>query len=133
MKIFNQGRYLTLESLKNGELKISMTNEGKELIEENYQQKTNDQIWSELIDCPSLGGSDVWVNQMIGLTNAPNICIGAIWSESGQLDFDWPLDFESIWYYPDYQIKDELEELLQNGFVIFKNSHTSEKKDVVLF
>ena len=152
---------IKLEELENGNLKIVVTDveQFKEEIDKfkNIQQcqLTEDLMLESLLDSSRYLGNNWYCNQIIGLTEAPNICKGALYADKDAnkindylelikegiydigIDFEpksfrnyleqncniepeLPIDFEKIWYYPNYMTQSCIMELENNGFVIFE-------------
>ena len=117
------GNYLTLERLENGNLKISLTDEGKEKIEEDIDIKEAD--FFDYFENISSNSELLYIYNIsdIGIMmEAPGITIGYYIDDSGELTDEGNEDYSEIFYYADYAIKDFTEELKNNGFVIFQTS-----------
>lgn len=120
---------LNFTELPDGNLRIELTPEGSgELMgyifsdggtgEEGWVM-TPDRIWSELIESYSSNGSYSMIRpEDIGaLTEAPIIALNFGYDDVNERVV---IDQETkIWWYPDYQVSDELKELLYSGFVLF--------------
>lgn len=70
---------------------------------------------SSLLDSSGYLGNDWHGDILFALSDAPNICYGASYTETD----DSPVDFEQIFYYPDYMIKDWKYELFRRNKVVF--------------
>ncbi|MDR1715400.1 MAG: hypothetical protein LBS20_06110 [Prevotella sp.] len=56
----------------------------------------------------------------IGLTEAPVIGQGAIYPEDGDNSHDgYPVNYENLWYFEDYMLRDYIELLRKEGYVDF--------------
>jgi len=121
------------EVLGNGDLKISLTNEGKEYIED-LRNESGDYTkgWSEMISDLfdheiSNGYSYVQPEDIGALTSSLIISNGIIDDETTQED----LDSIDLWWFPQYEVRDEVKDLEDNGFIIFsKAGENSIKKSV---
>jgi len=109
---------IKLEVVSNGDLKINLLD--KEELEYLLSKELHEEdILTEMMDTARYLGNDWLCNMVIGLTEAPNIGRGVIFDEE---DEDENMFAEEIWYYPDYMLKSFANELLENGFVIFKKA-----------
>lgn len=113
--LVSDGRYLNLEKLDNGDLKIILTPDGREEIEDSGEVNFDDLF--EDIRC----NSDYlyWESMSdaeLGMSDAPCITDGYYFEDNGDL---LTYDDSELFYYPDYMIKDFKEELDKDGFVIF--------------
>ena len=112
--------------LKEEENNLLIILEDREELEA-LQHLSEDNILWEMMEGSRYIGNDWYCNQIIGLTEAPNICKGAIYyneipneySDSHTRCVELPIDFEKVWYYPDYMIKSFVEEILEKGEVKF--------------
>ena len=105
---------IQLIELITGDLMIVLNN--KEELQELKLKLNENEITAELLDLSRYTGNGWYCNQVIGLTEADNICFNAIYNDSNTE----PVDFEKIWYYPYYMVKSYTDELLKDSFVIFK-------------
>lgn len=113
------GRYLNMEILENGDLKISLTEEGKEEVDETgisidsfYDYFDDIRANSEFMFFEDLGEAG------LGMTSAPGITDGYYYNDNGDIT-DELHDDSVIYWYPNYVVKDFTEELKNNGYVIF--------------
>lgn len=99
-----------------GDLKICLTEEGKDELALIRDENPNI-IWDELLESYSTNGSYTRINpEDIGaLTSAPIITDHL---EIDENDEDM-ISHGHIYWFPQYETVDELEELYLNGFVIF--------------
>lgn len=125
--------YLSFEVLPNGDLKITLTPEGKEELQERVESDTeeelrfsvnSDMLWWDFIESHSTNGSYEMVRpEHIGaLTDAPIIGLGMVQQEEGDPFAD---EETKVWWYPNYMISDPLEVLLKHGEVIFQSGDNS--------
>ena len=119
--IKQQGQYLHLEELPNGNLRISLNDEGVKALEESNARDA-DEAFSELFediqcnseleyfdDCSVLGN----------LSNAPVITDGFYLDDDGE----WKsAEDATMWYYDNYMIDSFMAKLLENRKVIFTKS-----------
>lgn len=112
---------INLEVLEDGNLRISLTPEGKVSLEDmlnedghiNYYQAWDDLMgwWHGNSEYRRTDSSECG-----GLTDSPMIADGMYYEDDGKPAFhpDWKL-----WWFPDYQVVDEFEVMLRDGFVVF--------------
>ena len=115
------GRYLILKKLENGNLKIFLTPEGKEEIEDNPNFNVFDfyDIFDDIRSNSELYFLENLGEYGLGMSDAPAITDGYYYDDDiGFTDYDNIEDSE-IFYYSDYMTKDFMKELYKNGFVIF--------------
>jgi len=136
MKTQHNGRYITLNDLENGNLRLTLTDEGKAEMLENYVESVKgdensifpDEIvfnqdhrsilWDLLEDiiCNSemelLSENDY--GKIGALTSAPIIAFNVQRDDNGELE-----NVGRVFWFESYQIASELEELLTVGFVDF--------------
>ena len=126
-------RYLDLEKLKNGDLKIILNSDGRDEVVDsgidNYK-------FSDYFD-DIRGNSDYLYYESIsdaglGMSEAPCILDGFYFDDNGDLTDDGHNDSE-IFYYPDYMIKNFTEELVKNGFVIFITTTPKSQEEIEKF
>lgn len=116
--------YLEYERLDNGQLKLILTPEGREEIESHWDAEDEswdispDDIFHELL-------AETWCGMTCnGWDYSDNVCCWGSWiiSEDGE----WP-DEDSEWHVPkggkyyyfnDYALRLEIEDLLENGCLI---------------
>ena len=125
-------RYLELEMLDNGDLKIILTEEGRELI--NDFGGINQDNFSDFFE--DIRGNSEWlyVSDMsdfyLGMTNAPCILDGYYFDENTFDLTDKGHDDSVLYWYPDYQISDFTEVLNEKGFVIFETNKPKTPKEI---
>jgi hypothetical protein len=116
----SNGNYANFEILPNGNLKISLTNEGKiELTEmqEQYKEKWSDEtMLREIIEHQLCNGWD-WLSagQVGALTDSPILSNDVIYNENT----DEIESADHCWWYPDYMVTDFVQALLTDGHLIF--------------
>jgi len=127
------GRYLKLKILKNGNLKIVLTPDGKEEIADN--PNFNIFSFSELFDDIRASSDLLYIEDISGfdlgvLSEAPAITDGYYYDDDGEFtDYD-NIENSEIFYYPNYNIKDFTKELYENGFVIFVTNGKNTPEEV---
>lgn len=124
------GRYLEMEILKNGDLKISLTDDGILEVDEtgisidNFYDYFDDiRANSEYLYFEDLGKAG------IGLTDSPGITDGYYYDDDGELT-DEEHDDSSIYWYPNYIVKDFTEDLMENGYVIFNTINPKTPEEI---
>ena len=126
-----EGKYLKLNRMKNGNLKIILTPDGKEMVEEDGMNEDN---FDDYFD--DIRGNSEYVYFInlsvagIGMSDAPCITDGYYYDDDGNLtDYDHIEDSE-IFYYPNYITKIFTDELIENGFVIFVTNGKNTPEEV---
>jgi len=117
------GEYLTLKRLENGNLKISLTEEGKEEINNSDYEVESDylNLFDDIVSNSSIVlFSDI--SQLGFMSESPGITIGYYFSDEGEYTDEGNEDWSEVFYYPNYQIKDFTEDLKNEGYVIFKTT-----------
>jgi len=119
-------RYLDLEHLENGDLKIILNSEGLiEAKEANEDGKFNESEFYNFFEDIESNSEYMYFQDMsvvgIGMSEAPCVTNGYYYDDNGVTDDDYSDDSE-IYYYQDSYIKDFTEELLENGFVVFRTN-----------
>jgi hypothetical protein len=108
---------ITLNVTIGGNLEISLNKNSKQDLKELIDKATNtDLILYDLLEMSSYIGNDWHVVEGV-LTETLIVARGSIYESE---DDDYPTDYESTWFYPDYMIKSFANELLTNKRVIFK-------------
>lgn len=113
-----KSNYLTFRLLSGGDLKITATKEGRELIRRQKEDNSVIGIWLDLLEETSCNGSYCYVHpEKIGaLTDSPIITNDLSYDDNGEVDF-----IGSTWWLPNYMVMDELKMLVQRKSVIFSN------------
>jgi hypothetical protein len=102
-----------------GNLEISLQKGAKEELKELIEKASNtDLILADLLENSGYIGND-WHFVEGVLTETLIVARGSIYENE---DDNYPTDYESTWYYPDYMLKSFAEELLTNKKVIFKKA-----------
>ena len=116
------GNYLKLERLENGYLKISLTDEGKEKVEE-YDISMSE-FWDYFEDITGNSGLLYFhdISSLGFMTEAPGITIGYYYDDDGEYTDEGNEDYSEVFYYSNYSINDFTEELKNEGFVIFEST-----------
>jgi hypothetical protein len=111
---------ITLEVLDNGHLKISLTPEWRVELEALIADEQSYVLrWEALME-EVVANSEytMLLPEDIGaLTSAPIIGHGFYWGEDANRLL--PNLDAKVWWFPDYQVVDEFEAMLRDGFVIF--------------
>lgn len=135
-------KYLTITQLPDG-LKLKLNKEGKQKVEEDMaDHKDQYDIWYDLFD-DIIGDSEYIFHKDMGesgfgLTNAEGITDGYhyVGETRKMYDADFPKSANVYWY-PNYQVKNPLEELYEDGSVFFTKaqqySHGGTIGDTVFF
>lgn len=113
--------YTDFEELENGNLKITLNKRGKEELAELKErfEKIGYAIWWELNEGKFCNGyTEVKPEDIGALTSSPLIANGIIDEETTQEE----LDNTKVWFFPNYQVISEIEELFEKGEVIFVNA-----------
>lgn len=92
---------------------ITAGNETRQFIKDHIKDRHRDSIWCDLIEQYSCNGSYTYCgDDMFALSNAPTI------AETMDAN-DLPMG--NVYYFHDYMIIDELEQLKNKGKTIFHN------------
>lgn len=122
-------RYLNLEILENGDLKIILNEDGKKEADEegltfqNFSDYFDDiRANSNLLYFDSIGDTG------LGMSDAPCILDGYFYDDNTLKEED---DFATeIYWYPNYMIKDFTEELYKNGYVVFTTNNPKTNDEI---
>lgn len=106
--------------LPNGDLKLTANNETRAYIASELRQGKRDHIIYDLLEYDICNGGftpfDAGdANPFVGLTTAPCIAEAMTTEDNGDNVIDG-----RFWYFDDYMIRDELEELARRGRVVYK-------------
>lgn len=111
--------YTTFEKLENGDLKISLTQEGKDYLTEQgmsgYPKKNSDILFWTLIETQLSNGWEFVRPDDIAALTACNI----LSDEVERNDHGNITKIGKVYAFTDYAVKLEVEELYNNGFCIF--------------
>jgi|GEM_PF-5186747 len=103
-----------------GNLEIALNKGCKEDLKELIEKASNtDLILGDLLEAGNYLGNGWEVPNCIGLTEAPAVAFGSIYANG---EGDYPIDYERVFYYPDYMINSFAEILLKEKRVIFKKA-----------
>jgi len=118
----HNGNYLNLERTINGDLKISLTDEGREKVEEDgISEETFFDYFEDITSNSSLLYiTDI--SEIGAMMNAPAIVIGYYCDDDGNYVDINNEDYSEIFYYTNYIIRDFTEDLKTDEYVIFKSS-----------
>jgi len=126
------GTYVTLEKYANG-IKFTITEEGKELLEEEYADggmpsfgvdgNIPESVFWDMFEDIESNSEYMFIEDMgaagFGLTEAPGILDGYYLADNGnKFITDYPESAEIYWY-PDYMVKNFLIELKETGETFF--------------
>lgn len=121
-------KYLDLQILEDGNLKISLNEDGIEEAKENGIDEVKFYLFFEDIE----GNSDykyfdILSESGLGMSEAPCIVDGFYYGDDGE-----PSIYEDseIYVYYDYYKNDFTEELLENGYVIFQTINSKTKEEI---
>jgi hypothetical protein len=105
---------ITFKVQDNGNLKITADQEARDELSETYQDGGYTKAMAEVIDAANrIGYSDVRPEWIGALTDAPII------GEDVDYETDPPKVEGRVWWFPDYQIRNEIQELIDDGEVTF--------------
>ena len=109
---------IRLTILDNSNLRLSIND--KEDFDDIKSKKYCDErhYLSDLMDNSGYIGNDWECCYDIGLTEAPAIAQGLIYSEKDDND-GYPVDYENLWYFNSYMIESYIEILSRQGYVDF--------------
>ncbi len=111
---------ITLQITIGGNLLITLNKNSKQDLKELIEKASNtDLILYDLLEVSSYGGNGWEVPSHIGLTEAPAISFGAVYIDE---EADYPIDYEKLFYFPNYQLESFAETLLRDKRVIFKRA-----------
>ncbi len=121
------GRYVTLEETNNG-LVIKLDENGKEQLADVPEEGNLENMFDDLFE-------DIQVNSDwkffvnigdvgLGMSEAPAITKGYEYDDNGELEES---EGAELYYYDNYQIKDFVRELKENGEVTFSKASSMEK------
>jgi hypothetical protein len=110
---------IKLHILDNGDLEIAVHNreEFKDILQREFHDERD--YLAEMLDNARYIGNNWECLYRIGLTEAPAIGQGAIYSEDENENDGLPVDYENLWYFPGYMFFSYLEILGEEGTVIF--------------
>ncbi len=117
--MIEHGNYADFEILPDGNLKISLTPEGKIELEEisfNLENQYNDyDMLRDLIEY-QLCNRWTWIapESTGALTDAPILSNNVRYNNAGEIVAE-----PNVWWYPNYMIDDIIEKLYSNGYLIF--------------
>jgi hypothetical protein len=110
---------ITLNITIGGNLLIELQKGAKEELKELIEKEGDERnILATLLEDSGYIGND-WHTVEGVLTEAPIIGFGCIFEDD---EADFPTDYEKVWSYNDYMVKNFAEELLTNKKVIFKKA-----------
>ena len=111
---------ITLNETMGGNLLITLDDGAEEDLREIVERASNtDAILTDLLDASNYFGNG-YVETTGALTEMPLIGWMPIYSDDEDIDF--PIDYEKVYGYEEYQIKSFAQELLKQGRVIFKKA-----------
>ena len=106
--------------LDSGNLLVIANNETRKHIKKRYIEKEfKDSIYSDLFEGYETNGSYTPFNAsygrpFVGLTEAPCVAESMNYDDEGE-----PIIEGRLWWFPDYMIRDPLQELKNKGRVVF--------------
>ena len=123
----NSGRYVNIKVMPNKNLKLTLTDEGKDFVQEKLDDEKRSNDNADLVHLENYFwevGEDIWTNSEydyssnlgdsgFGLTEAPGIIMGNR-DDSG----DWEDDV-LVWYYNDYMIRSFLDDMMNGDGAVF--------------
>ena len=124
-------KYLDLELLKNGDLKISLTEDGiKNAKGDNGISFSN--FGTDYFD--DIQGNSSWMyfddmsDYELGMTESPCITDEYYFDENYKVTDEETWEISQLYWYPNYMITNFTDELYKNGFVIFKGTQKTPKE-----
>lgn len=110
--------YINFKELPNGNLKITLTKEGRAELKDLMGKKDYLGIWLDLIDVYQENGSYQMVHpeKIAALTDSPIIGLNVDYDDNGEIEDNPDL---KIWWYPEYQAVSEFEQLLKHRSIVF--------------
>lgn len=143
VKINHRGKNLTAETLeyekgnpnKNGNLKLTLTPEGREvLVEASSEGKLDAEIMWELFESIQVNSELMYFDDAgevgLGMTSAPAITDGYYYDDDGKLTDKGHPDAQVFWY-PNYMVRSFMDDFLENGYAIFVRADSYEKGGTV--
>ena len=130
----HHSKYLDLEKLKNGNLKIILTSKGKKEVEEEGIDDTNFDEYFEDIRCNS--DYEYFINlddAGLGMSDAPYITYGYNYDDDGNYTDEDNEENSDIYWYPNYMLTDFTKDLVENGYVVFDSGAKKTKEDIEEF
>lgn len=130
-KHLHSGRYISLDITPNGNLKITLDEDGRaEVLEMRDDDRNDEYIMDELFD-DIRGNSELIFHSDageagLGLTNAPAVTDGFYYDDSGDLTNEGNEDSE-VYYFERYMIDSFIDKMLEDGYVIFDRVSKSKK------
>jgi len=114
MNGFRQGFYVNLRTLDNGDLELSPTPQAIAETEHFLGLPTMDALYELLEDWLCNGWEIVPPERLGSLTAAPILTDEIIYGDMGSVEY-----IGQVWWFPNYQIENEVETLLTQGKVVF--------------
>lgn len=98
-------------------LAVIATIDGIDHINDHKHERSHTQIWVELLEDRACNGGAVFAEagDIGALSDAPCILEGVDYGDDGAL-----IPQGRVWYFADYMVRDELQELAQGQTVVFK-------------
>lgn len=119
--------YLEVSVLPTGDLRLALTpNAARDEIFEQYDDTGEVSTLAWLFEPLASNGSYAFVdsqagNPFVGLTSAPCIAEQLSYDDDGNAQVEGRL-----WWFPDYQVRGVIDELLEKGEVVFSAAPTDE-------
>lgn len=115
--------YLELEVLPDGNMKVTLTKEGREYLEEDnyWKDRTFIDNWTDLMDefwCN--GWSRIRAEDLGFLIDDQHPLITCDFTLEDDGSWETTSKDPKVWYYPTFATTCPIEELLKEGFVIFE-------------
>lgn len=118
-------RYIDLERMENGDLKISLNEDGIKNAKDD-EGITEDDFGGDYFD--DVQGNSDWLyldnmsNYNLGMSSAPCITDGFYFNKKMKLTDKRNFRDSEIFWYPNYMIYDFAERLYEDGYVIFQTN-----------
>ncbi len=124
----SSGTYVDLIPTDRGNLRIALTADGKDEVETFRIEKYQHGTWAALVclldDHLSCGWELIAPEELAALTSAPILGTGIDRDDQGKI-----CRVEHLYWFPDYAIRDEIEELLTAGEITFDRAPSETPSD----
>jgi len=126
-------RYIDLERMENGDLKISLNEDGIENAKDDGGI-TEDSFGDDYFD--DVQGNSDWLyfddmsNYDLGMSSSPCITDGFYFNKHNRLTDKKNFRDSEIFWYPNYMIYDFAERLYEDGYVIFQTTNKRTPEEI---
>lgn len=111
--------YIKLQENESGDLLITLTEEGKEELPEIIQRNSfYAGVWTDLLESIICNSETEFIRpeQIGALTDSPIIGLNVSLDDDGKIE---EREDTKFFWFPDYQVIDEFNELLTKGQIVF--------------